>query len=192
MKKVEFENEALWLEARKKCLTGTQVAEKIGIKSPYKQKTREEMAKSPAVIFGKNCESSVLKIFANLPQINKNTLVIPTLKPTLWYSDFDERIAGSFDALAYEGSTEGFCECKCTSGDFYDLKNWIIPETTWLQIIHYFCVNPKFEFCYLVVCKYHLWGNFSTKIDWVRIDRKDISKQISNLTQWHSYLLRKE
>ena len=59
MLKVEFNTKEEWLEARKSCLTGTTVGEYIGIVSPYTKKTPEEIAKSPAVNFGINCETSI-------------------------------------------------------------------------------------------------------------------------------------
>lgn len=191
MIKIEFDSKEAWIEARKKCLTGTTVGEYIGIQSPFAPKSAEEMAKSPAVQFGVNCEESILTIFKNLPAIAQQTLVIPTLKPTLWYKDDEPRLAGSFDALAWENGQEGFCECKSSGAGLYDLKNNIIPDTTWLQIIHYFCINPNFQFCYLVVCSYPQWGDGTVKIDWKRISRNDIKDRIENLQGWHKYLLEK-
>lgn len=191
MIKVEFSTKEEWLEARKSCLTGTTVGEHIGIVSPYAPKTPQEMEKSPAVIFGKNCETSILTIFKNLPEIAKQTLVEPTIMHTLWYSDYDPRIAGSFDALAWEKGMEGFCECKSTGAGLYDLKNRVIPDTTWLQILHYFTINPNFQFCYLVVCDYPQFGNRSVKIDWLRISRQEVQDRITNLQGWRAYLLAK-
>lgn len=189
MIKVEFDTKEKWLEARKSCLTGTTVGKHIGIVSPYAPKTPEEMAKSPAVQFGINCETSIITIFANLPEIAKKLFVMPTIVHTLWYSDIDPRLAGSFDALAFEQGEEGFIECKSTGAGLYDLKNRVIPDTTWLQIIHYFAINPKFKFCYLVVCNYPQFGNGTTKIDWLRISRQDVQDRIENLQGWHKYLL---
>lgn len=191
MIKVEFNTKQEWIEARKSCLTGTTVGKHIGIVSPFKPKSAEEMAKSPAVQFGINCEESILTIFKNLPEITQNTLVIPTTKSTLWYKKDEPRLAGSFDALAWEKGMEGFCECKSTSAGLYDLKNKIVPSTTWLQIIHYFSLNDKFQFCYLVVCSYSQWGNFTTKIDWLRISRDEVQDRIENLKGWQKYLLNK-
>ena len=192
MRKVEFNTKEEWLEARKACLTGTTVREYIGVQSPFPQKSPEEMAKNPAVQFGVNCETSILTIFKNLPAIVKQTLVVPTIKHTLWYSDEDPRIAGSFDALAWENGMAGFCECKSTGMEgLYDLKRGIVPDITWCQIIWYFIINPEFKFCYLVVCSYPQWGNGSTKIDWLRISREDLQQQISNLRLWAKYLLAK-
>ena len=191
MLKVEFNTKEEWLEARKSCLTGTTVGEYIGIVSPYKKKTPEEMEKSPAVNFGINCETSILTIFKNLPVIAKQTLVIPTIMHTLWYSDIDPRLAGSFDALAWEKGQEGFCECKSTGAGIYDLRNNVIPDTTWLQILHYFAINPEFQFCYLVVCDYPQWGNRDVKINYKRISRQDVADRIANLQGWHKYLLAK-
>lgn len=189
MYKVEFNNKADWLKARETCLTGTTLSKYIGIKSPFKEKTQEELEKSPSIIFGSNCETPILTIFKNLPEIAKNTLVYPTIKPTLWFSKKDTRIAGSFDGLAFEGSKEGFCECKTTSTDLYDLNNNIIPETTWLQILQYFSINPKFEFCYLIVCKYKLYGSPSLKIEWKRINRYEIEDKIQKVVLWQRYIL---
>lgn len=191
MIKVEFNTKQEWLEARKSCLTGTTVGKYIGIQSPFQPKSAEQMAKSPAVQFGVNCETSILTIFKNLPAIAQQTLVIPTIMHTLWYSDEDPRIAGSFDALAWENGQEGFCECKSTGAGLYDLRNKVIPDTTWLQILHYFCINPKFQFCYLVVCSYPQFGNGTTKIDWLRISREEVQDRITNLQGWHKYLLAK-
>lgn len=191
MIKVEFNTKDEWLEARKACLTGTTVREYIGVQSPFPQKSPEEMAKSPAVQFGVNCETSILTIFKNLPEIAKQTLVVPTIMHTLWYSDEDPRIAGSFDALAWENGMAGFCECKSTGAGLYDLKRKILPNTTWLQIIHYFCIDDSLQFCYLVVCSYPQWGNGSTKIDWLRISRQEVADRIANLKGWHRYLLAK-
>lgn len=191
MLKVEFNTKEEWLEARKSCLTGTTVGKYIGIKSPFAPKSAEEMAKSPAVNFGVNCETSILTIFKNLPAIAKQTLVIPTILHTLWYSDIDPRLAGSFDALAWEKGQEGFCECKSTGAGLYDLRNNVILDTTWLQILHYFAINPEFQFCYLVVCSYPQWGNSTTKIEWKRIARADVQDRITNLQGWHRYLLNK-
>lgn len=191
MLKVEFNTKEEWLEARKSCLTGTTVGEYIGIVSPYAKKSPEEIAKSPAVNFGINCETSILTIFKNLPAIAKQTLVIPTILHTLWYSDIDPRLAGSFDALAWEKGQEGFCECKSTGAGLYDLRNNIIPDTTWLQILHYFAINPNFQFCYLVVCDYPQWGDRDVKISYKRISRQDVAERIANLQGWHRYLLAK-
>ena len=85
----------------------------------------------------------------------------------------------------------GFCECKSTGAGLYDLRNRIMPDTTWLQITWYFVINPEFKFCYLVVCSYPQWGNGSTKIDWLRISREDLQQQIFNLRLWAKYLLNK-
>ena len=189
MIKVEFNTKEEWIEARKHCLTGTTVGKHIGIVSPYAPQTAEQMAKNPAVNFGNNCEESILTIFKNLPAISKQTLLNITTKPTLWYSDRDSRIAGSFDALAFENGANGFAECKSTSAGLYDLRNMVIPETTWLQIIHYFSLDDSLEFCYLVVCDYPKWGNSSIKIDWVRISRADIIDRILNLQGWHVHIL---
>lgn len=189
MYKVEFNTKEEWLEARKPCLTGTTVGKHIGIESPYAPQTAEQMAKNPAVNFGNVCESSILTIFKNLPVIAKQTLVQITLKPTLWHSDKDERIAGSFDALAFELGKNGFIECKSTSAGLYDLKNMVIPETTWLQIIHYFSLDDSLDFCYLVVCDYQKWGNGGARIDWIRISKADILDRIINLQGWQTYIL---
>lgn len=189
MRKVEFNTREEWLEARKQCLTGTTVGKYIGIKSPYAQKTQEQMDKDPAVNFGKNCEESILTIFKNLPEISKQTLVYPVLVHSLWYADRDERIAGSFDALAFEHGKNGFCECKSTSAELYNLEKMIIPETTWVQILQYFSLDDSLDFCYLVVCDYPKWGNRSIKIDWVRISRKSINDRIENLKSWQQYIL---
>lgn len=191
MIKVEFETKEQWLEARKLCLTGTTVGKAIGIQSPYTPKTLEQMAKDPAVNFGINCENAIITIFKNLPEISKKTLIIPTIKPTLWYADRDKRIAGSFDALAFEGSQSGFCEVKSTSAGLYNLKNMIIPATTWTQIIHYFTLDKTLQFCYLIVCDYPKWGNGSVKIDWIKILRSDLTKSILNLKGWQQFLLMK-
>lgn len=80
------------------------------------------MEKSPAVIFGKNCETSILTIFKNLPEIAKQTLVEPTIMHTLWYSDYDPRIAGSFDALAWEKEWRVFVNVNQPEQDFMTLK----------------------------------------------------------------------
>lgn len=189
MKKIEFETKEEWLAARKECLTGTTVGKHIGIASTFVPQTEEQMAKNPAINFGVACEESILTIFKNLPSMSKQTLVKPTLKHTLWVSDADSRIAGSFDALAFENGKSGFCECKSTSAGMYDLENMIIPETTWLQIIHYFSIDDSLDFCYLVVCDYPKWGSRSTKIDWVRISRADVIAQITNIRGWHSHIL---
>lgn len=191
MIKVEFETKEEWLEARKKCLTGTTVGKYIGITSLYAPKTPEQMDKDPAVQFGVNCETSILTIFKNLPTIAKQTMVVPTIKHTLWYNENDNRLAGSFDALAWENGEAGFCECKSTSAGLYDLKNWVVPDTTWLQIIHYFAINPDFKFCYLVVCDYPKFGEGGANITWERISRDDIQDRITNLQGWHRYLLDK-
>lgn len=191
MLKVEFNTKEEWLEAKKSCLTGTTVGEHIGIVSPYPKRTPEQMAKDPAVNFGIECETSILTIFRHLPEIAKRVMVVPTIMHTLWYSDIDPRLAGSFDALAWEGSQEGFCECKSTGAGLYDLRNMIIPDTTWVQILHYFAINPKFQFCYLVVCSYPKFGSYPTKIEWVRIARQDVANKIANLQGWHQYLLAK-
>lgn len=191
MLKVEFNTKEEWLEARKSCLTGTTVGEHIGIISPFTKKSPEEMAKSPAVNFGINCETSILTIFKNLPAISKQTLVIPTILHTLWYSDIDPRLAGSFDALAWEKGQAGFCECKSTGAGLYDLRNNVILDTTWLQILHYFAINPEFQFCYLVVCDYPQWGDRDVKISHKRISRQDVADRIANLQGWHRYLLAK-
>lgn len=189
MIKIEFNTKEEWLEARKSCLTGTTVGKYVGINSPFEPKTQEQLAKSPAIAFGVNCETSILTIFKNLPEIAKQTLVFPTIVHTLWYSDYDKRIAGSFDALATEKGMKGFCECKSTGAGLYDLKNRIIPETTWLQIIHYFSLSDELKFCYLVVCSYPQFGNGTTKIDWLRISREEVQDKIDNLRGWHKYLL---
>ena len=144
-----------------------------------------------AVIFGKNCEESILTIFKNLPEISKQTLVVPTLKPTLWIKKDEPRLAGSFDALAWENGLDGFCECKSTGANLYDLENNVIVDTTWLQIAWYFSLNDNFKFCYLVVCSYPRWGNNKTTIEWKRIAREDIQNQITNLKGWQNYLLQK-
>jgi len=189
MKRLNFNTKEEWLEARKTCLTGTTIGKYIGIESPYTPKTDEQMAKDPAVNFGKNCEEAILTIFKNLPAISKQTLVQPTIGYSLWYSDKDERIAGSLDALAFENGKNGFCECKSTSSGLYDLANGIIPETTWLQILQYFSLDDSLDFCYLVVCDYPKWGNGTVKIDWLRISRADMSDRIINLQGWQSYIL---
>ena len=189
MYKVEFNTKEEWKKARLSCLTGTTVGKYIGITSPYAPKSDEEMAKNPAVQFGVNCETSILTIFSNLPSVAKDLLLKPTIKPTLWYSDEDNRIAGSFDALAYEKGQNGFAECKSTSAGLYDLKNWVIPNTTWLQIIHYFSLDDSLQFCYLVVCSYHKWGDWGAKIDYVRISRAMVQSRIDNLKSWHKYIL---
>lgn len=189
MRKVEFDTKEEWLEARKSCLTGTTVGKYIGIESPYVQKTQEQMDKDPAVNFGKNCEESILTIFKNLPEISKQTLVYPVLTHTLWHSDRDERIAGSFDALAFEYGKNGFCECKSTSAGLYDLRNMVIPDTTWVQIFQYFSLDDSLDFCYLVVCDYPKWGDRSVKIDWIRISRKSVADKIENLKGWQQYIL---
>ena len=143
MKKVEFETKDQWLQAKKGCLTGTTIGKYIGIESPYAQKTDEQMARGPAVNFGVACEASILTIFKNLPEISKQTLVYPTLLHTLWFADRDERIAGSFDALAFEHGKNGFIEVKSTSAGLYYLRQMIVPDTTWLQIIHYFTIEDS-------------------------------------------------
>lgn len=191
MRKVEFNTKEEWLAARKLCLTGTTVGKYIGIESPFAPKTQEQMDKDPAVNFGKNCEESILTIFKNLPEISKQTLVYPTIINTLWYRDDNDKIAGSFDALAFEHGKNGFCECKSTSSGLYDLRNMIIPDTTWLQIIHYFTIDESLDFCYLVVCDYPKWGDRSVAIDWVRISRQSVMDRIANLQGWHNYLLLK-
>lgn len=189
MRRVNFDTKEEWLEARKSCLTGTTIGKYIGIESNFATKTDEEMAKSPAVNFGKNCETSILTIFKNLPVIAKQTLIQPTIGYSIWYNDNDERIAGSLDGLAFEGNKNGFCEVKSTSIGLYDLKNWIIPETTWLQIIQYFSLDDSLDFCYLIVCDYPQWGNGTIKIDWLRISRDDIAERIINLRGWQNYIL---
>lgn len=189
MKRLNFNTKEEWLEARKTCLTGTTIGKYIGIKSPYTPKTDEQMAKSPAINFGKNCEEAILTIFKNLPAISKQTLVQPTIGYSLWYSDKDERIAGSLDGLAFENGKSGFCECKSTSSGLYDLANGIIPETTWLQLLQYFSLDDNLDFCYLVVCDYPKWGNGTVKIDWLRISRADMLDRIINLQGWQSYIL---
>lgn len=189
MRRVNFKTKQEWLEARKSCLTGTTVGKYIGIENPYKPKTDEQMSKDPAVNFGKNCEESILTIFKNLPEISKNTLIQPTIGYSIWYSDKDERIAGSLDALAFEGNKNGFCECKSTSSGLYDLENKIIPETTWLQIFQYFSLDDSLDFCYLVVCDYPKWGNRSVKIDWLKISRESVLDRIINLQGWQNYIL---
>lgn len=189
MYKVEFNTKEEWLEARKSCLTGTTVGKYIGIQSPYKKQTQAQIESNPAVVFGNNCEESILTIFKNLPAITKSTLVSITTKPTLWHSDADRRIAGSYDGLAFEDGKNGFVECKSTSAGLYDLKNMVIPETTWLQILHYFSLDEGLDFCYLVVCDYPKWGDRSVSIDWVRISRSSVTDRIVNLQGWHQYIL---
>jgi len=189
MRKAEFLTKEEWLEARKSCLTGTTVGKYVGIESNYALKTQEQMDKNPAVNFGVSCEESILTIFRHLPAISKQTLVCPTKGYALWYSSKDERIAGSFDALVFEEGMSGFCECKSTSSGLYDLQNMIIPDTTWLQIIHYFCLDDDLQFCYLVVCDYPKWGNGGARIDWIRISRESLMDRITNLQGWHSYIL---
>lgn len=189
MRKIEFDTKDEWLEYRKKCLTGTTVGKYIGIESNYAPKSTEQMLKDSAINFGIACETSILTIFKNLPEISKQTLVYPTLMHTLWLSDEDERIAGSFDGLAFEHGKNGFVECKSTSAELYDLQNMLIPETTWVQIIQYFTIDDSLDFCYLVVCDYPKWGNRSIKIDWIRISRDDIIDRINNLKGWQKYIL---
>ena len=189
MFKVQFHSKAEWLKAREKCLTGTKLREYLGFENVYKNQSQADLEKSPAVNFGINCETSVLTIFKNLPEISKQTLVIPTITPTLWYSDIDKRLAGSFDSLAWENEQEGFCECKTTSANLYDLRQNIIPDTTWLQILHYFAINDNFKFCYLVVCSYPKWGNYPVKIEWKKILRSDVQDRINKIKMWHKYLL---
>lgn len=189
MQRVNFNTKEEWLAAREPCLTGTTVGKYIGIESPYTPKTNEQMAKDPAVNFGKNCEESILTIFKNLPEISKQTLIQPTIGYSLWHSDEDRRVAGSFDALAFEFGKNGFIECKSTGSGLYDLKNMIIPETTWLQILQYFSLDDDLDFCYLVVCDYPKWGNGTVKIDWLRIPRADMLDRIINLQGWQSYIL---
>lgn len=189
MQRVNFNTKEEWLEARKSCLTGTTIGKYIGVESGFAQKTDAEMAKSPAVNFGKNCEESILTIFKNLPVISKQTLVQPTVGYSIWYSDIDKRIAGSLDGLAFEAGEDGFVECKSTSIGLYDLKNLIIPQTTWLQLFQYFSLDDKLKFCYLVVCDYPQWGNGAVKIDWLRISRNDVLERITNLRGWQNYIL---
>ena len=112
MRKVEFNTKEEWLAARKLCLTGTTVGKYIGIESPFAPKTQEQMDKDSAVNFGKNCEESILTIFKNLPEISKQTLVYPTIINTLWYRDDNDKIAGSFDALAFEQARTVFASVR--------------------------------------------------------------------------------
>lgn len=190
MIKVEFETKEEWKAAREFCLTGTTIGQHIGIISPYAPKTPEQMEKDPAVQFGVNCENAIITIFKNLPEISKKTVIFPTIKPTLWYREDNNKIAGSFDALAIEQGKNGFCEIKSSGAGLYDLKNWVIPDATWLQIIHYFSLDDSLEFCYLVVCSYPRYGNYSVKIDWVKILRKNLTERIENLKLWQNYLTR--
>jgi len=189
MRRVDFKTKEEWLQARKSCLTGTTIGKHIGINSPYVPKTDKQMAKDPAINFGKNCEESILTIFKNLPVISRQTLVQPTIGYSIWHSDKDERIAGSLDALAFENGKNGFCECKSTSSGIYNLFERIIPETTWLQIFQYFSLDDTLDFCYLVVCDYPKWGNGTTKIDWLRISRVEVIDRIINLQGWQTYIL---
>ena len=189
MKKNVFKTKSEWLKARETCITGTTIGKYIGVNSPYVSKTPEQMEKDPAVQFGVNCENAIITLFKNLPEIAKQTLILPTTEPTLWLSDWSECVGGSFDALALENNVEGFCEVKSSSAGLYDLKNNIIPDTTWIQIIHYFSLNVNFQFCYLIVCSYPKWGNGGIHINWKKILRSEITEQIKNIRMWQYKIL---
>lgn len=186
-------NEKEWLKSRLRGIGGSEASAILGL-SPYltnqelfKIKTKERAGKfftNPHIEYGKAAEKYIRGLFA---------LDFPDFE--VIYSDFDcveskehPFIIGTVDGRLIEKATgrKGFLEIK-TSEIFSQVQetkwtNEAVPQTYYIQVLHYFLACEDFEFC-------KLRAQIKTR---GRIEIKDYHFERSELKDDLEYLLEEE
>lgn len=159
-----FETEKEWLDNRKGYIGGTGSSCILGLNS-YKnnvqyyneligKKDAEDISDKDVVIYGKKAEHHLVELMKlDYPELEIIHLDYNSI------SSEDENlkfIKGSLDGICFNKETNevGFIENKTTLiRNNIMSKQWDnkIPMIYFIQVLHYFLVEPKFKFCILKV-----------------------------------------
>lgn len=182
-----------WLKERAKGIGGSDAAAIIG-QNPYKtnielweektgRKKTPDISDKDCVIFGKLAEDPIREIFKlDYPQYE----VLHEEFKTVANSDFPF-IRGSFDGVLTEKETgrKGVLEIKTTNIlQSMQKEKWNdrVPDNYFCQVLHYFLVNPDFEFAILKARLKSEWGGeIRATIRHYRFERKDYEEDLKFL-----------
>lgn len=143
-----------WFAFRRKRLGGSDAAAALGL-NPHKsaialwnEKTSSDyldLSESVSTTYGLLAEKPLADLFA-LDYKSKYSVSVP--KDIVFVDGYK---MASLDLLLTDKSTnkKGFCEIKTVNSSFEKATQWAngyIPDQYYCQIIHYFIVNPDFEY----------------------------------------------
>lgn len=182
-----------WLKERKKGIGGSECSAIIG-QNPYKtnvelweektgRRKAEDISNKDCVIFGKFAEHPIREIFKlDYPKYEVEHQEFVTVSN----KDFPF-IRGSFDGVLTEKETgrKGILEIKTTNIlQSMQKEKWNdrVPDNYFCQILHYFLVNPEFEFAILKARLKGVWeGEIRATIKHYRFERKDYEEDLKFL-----------